>query len=151
MKRIIRLTESDLARIVKRVINEQTIDVGGLEIHDTLETKMTWDEATEACMSLGDGWRLPTKEEVKNVIIPNRLKIKSFAKQDDNYWTSTQNSNDMISFFFETFDYNDERTKDGRKYEQWKIDQVEKELKSQVLSSSSKENKLWVLPVKGLA
>ncbi len=148
MKRIIRLTESDLARIVRRVINEQTINVGGLEIHDTLETKMTWDEATEACMNLGDGWRLPTKEEVKNVIIPNRLKIKSFAKQDENYWTSTPNSNDMISFFFETHDYNDERTKDTP---QWKIDQLEKELKFEVISSNSKENKLWVLPVKGLA
>jgi len=147
MKKIITLTESDLRKIIRRVINEQAIDVGGLEIHDTLETKMTWDEATEACMSLGDGWRLPTKEEVKNVIIPNRLKIKSFAKQDENYWTNTPYSNDMISFFFETFDYNDEKTKDTP---QWKIDQLEKELKYQVLSSNPKENKLWVLPVKGL-
>jgi len=137
MKRIIRLTESDLARIVRRVINEQTIDVGGLEIHDTLETKMNLDEAIQACMSIGDGWRLPTKEEVKNVIIPNRSKIKAFAKQDDNYWTSTPYSNDMYSFFFDTSNYIDEI--------------VEKELKFQVLSSDSKENKLWVLPVKGLA
>ena len=30
-----------------------------------LENKMTWDEANSACVKLGEGWRLPSLDELK--------------------------------------------------------------------------------------
>jgi hypothetical protein len=34
-----------------------------IEIGETSKTEMTYDEAVMYCFCLGDGWRLPTKEE----------------------------------------------------------------------------------------
>lgn len=31
---------------------------------DTIESYMTWEEANNYCIDLGDGWRLPTKDEL---------------------------------------------------------------------------------------
>jgi hypothetical protein len=31
---------------------------------DTIKIYMTWDEANKYCTDLGDGWRLPTKDEL---------------------------------------------------------------------------------------
>ena len=31
---------------------------------NTIETYMTWSEANRYCNSLGDGWRIPTKDEL---------------------------------------------------------------------------------------
>jgi len=44
------------------MILEQTIrfEVG----EANAPTQMTWDEATAYCSNLGDGWRLPTKDEL---------------------------------------------------------------------------------------
>ncbi len=35
---------------------------------------MNWDDAKEACENLGDGWRLPTKDEL-NILYKNKDKI----------------------------------------------------------------------------
>ena len=54
--------------------------------------KMYWREAVKACSSLGDGWRLPTKDEL-NLMHINRVVIGGFANKY--YWSSTEsNSND---------------------------------------------------------
>lgn len=42
-------------------------------------SRMTWEEAREACVTLGEGWRLPTLDELK-IIFKNRDKIGGFAK-----------------------------------------------------------------------
>lgn len=65
--------------------------LGNLEIatRDFAE-KMTWEAAKKACADLGDGWRLPTKEEL-NEMYRNKDKIGAFTL--DNYWSSTENSN----------------------------------------------------------
>jgi len=48
--------------------------------------KMYWREAVKACSSLGEGWRLPTKDEL-NLMYINRVVIGGF---DNNYyWSST--------------------------------------------------------------
>ena len=48
---------------------------------------MDWYEAMEACADLGDGWRLPTKDEL-NVLYQNKDKIGGFAIVY--YWSSTE-------------------------------------------------------------
>ena len=65
--------------------------IGNLEIatRDFAE-KMTWEAAKKACADLGDGWRMPTKEELNEMYL-NKDKIGAFTL--DNYWSSSENSN----------------------------------------------------------
>ena len=49
---------------------------------------MNWDSAKKACAALGDGWRLPTKQEL-NVLYVNKEKIGSFTSVY--YWSSAEN------------------------------------------------------------
>ena len=53
--------------------------------------KMMWDEAKKACAGLGNGWRLPTKDEL-NLMYLNKDKIGGFA--GNYYWSSTEYDND---------------------------------------------------------
>ena len=51
---------------------------------------MKWDEAQAAVTKLGDGWGLPTKDEL-NVLYQNKDKIGGFA--GNYYWSSTEANN----------------------------------------------------------
>jgi hypothetical protein len=64
---------------------------GNLQVaaHDFVE-KMSWEAAKKACANLGDGWRLPTKDELNEMYL-HKDKIGAFTL--DNYWSSTENSN----------------------------------------------------------
>jgi len=55
-----------------------------------LEGRFAWAEAKEACEALGEGWRLPTKNEL-NEMYKKRDDIGGFAS--DHYWSSTENGN----------------------------------------------------------
>ena len=46
-----------------------------------------WDDANELCEELGDGWRLPTREEL-NLMYLNSSLIKGFSA--DYYWSSSE-------------------------------------------------------------
>jgi hypothetical protein len=48
--------------------------------------RMRWVEANSECEALGDGWRLPTKDEL-NLLYLNKDRIGGFSK--GNYWSST--------------------------------------------------------------
>jgi clan AA aspartic protease (TIGR02281 family) len=62
--------------------------IGNIEIAEYDFPKiMDWDNAKNACASLGDGWRLPTKEEL-NILFENKEKIGGFVH--DLYWSSTK-------------------------------------------------------------
>ena len=50
---------------------------------------MTWEDAKAACANLGEGWALPTKNEL-NFLYENREKIGGFASNI--YWSSTEYS-----------------------------------------------------------
>ena len=67
-----------------------SIKIGNLEImpndiHPVLG--MSWNNAKEACEALGDGWRLPSKDEL-NILYRNRDKIGGLT--GFNYWSSTE-------------------------------------------------------------
>jgi hypothetical protein len=54
-----------------------------------LEKQMTWDQAKDACMNLGDGWRLPTKSELQ--LMYNELHKNGRGDfKIESYWCSTQ-------------------------------------------------------------
>ena len=49
-----------------------------------------WEDAKKICEDLGDGWRLPTREEL-HLMWLNRESIVSFA--DGYYWSSSEYNN----------------------------------------------------------
>ena len=57
-----------------------------------------WEDAKKVCEDLGDGWRLPTREEL-HLMWLNRENIGGFAVSC--YWSSTEiNNNYVWSKFF---------------------------------------------------
>ena len=79
----------------------KTIKIGNLEVMTEDLGKMTWDDAKKACTDLGDGWILPTYEELK-ILFENKDKIGGFA--NSSYWSSSDGSkNDNASML----DFND--------------------------------------------
>ena len=70
--------------------NVSTIKIGNLEIMTEDLGRMDWREATKACADLGDGWRLPTRDEL-NILFENKDKIGGFANLY--YWSSTEFDN----------------------------------------------------------
>jgi hypothetical protein len=60
--------------------------------------KFTWEDAKEACATLGDGWRLPTREELHLMWLN---KDDSFAAAT--YWSSSEGNNGGAWYQF--FDY----------------------------------------------
>ena len=73
-----------------------TVIIGDLEIMTEDLGKMNWDDAKKACADLGDGWRLPTKDELK-ILYENREKIGGFANIYLYYWSSTE-SNTALAY-----------------------------------------------------
>jgi hypothetical protein len=76
-----------------------TIKIGNLEVMTEDLGLMDWDAAKIACAALGDGWRLPTRDEL-NILYENKVKFGGFAS--NNYWSSTEydNSSAWIQTFF---------------------------------------------------
>ena len=65
------------------------IRIGSLEVaQNYFPTTMNWNNAVKACTDLGNGWRLPTKDE-QGLIYDNKDKIGAFA--DNYYWSRTEN------------------------------------------------------------
>ena len=77
------------------------IRIGRLEIaqHDFPEYK-NWVDSKKACADLGNGWRLPTKDEL-NLMYKNKDKIGGFANYHSNnyYWSSTEYDYNYAWFF----------------------------------------------------
>ena len=65
------------------------------------EKEMNWDEASQACKDIGNGWRLPTKLELE-VMYKELYKkgVGNFKVSD--YWSSTNCIDDhMWGFYFD--------------------------------------------------
>ncbi len=77
----------------------KSIKIGNLEVAEKdFPNIMNWEDAKKACKVLGDGWRLPTKDEL-NILNENRDKIYPFV--NDNYWSSTEH--DLNNAWFQFF------------------------------------------------
>lgn len=66
----------------------------------------SWENAKKVCENLGDGWRLPTREEL-HLIWLNKESIGGF--EDAYYWSSSENSYNFAwyQYFNYGFHYND--------------------------------------------
>ena len=71
------------------------IKIGNLEIaqYDYPEV-MYWEDAKKACEALGQGWRLPTKDELNSLYL-SKDKIGGFA--GNYYWSSTEDIDDNMT------------------------------------------------------
>ena len=74
--------------IIGNAIKIQNLEVAENDFSQT----MFWDDAKIACAELGNGWRLPTKEEL-NTLYLNKEKIGGFT--DNFYWCSLDGDNDF--------------------------------------------------------
>lgn len=57
--------------------------------HKDCEGILNWFKAADFCKNLGEGWRLPTKEEL-NLLYLHKDKIGGFVEAS--YWSSTEAS-----------------------------------------------------------
>ena len=87
----------------KEKINSDSIigrptKIGNIEIaqHDFPEYK-NWDDSKKACADLGNGWRLPTKDEL-NLMYENKDNIRTKIKNGF-YWSSTEYDS-LYSWYF---------------------------------------------------
>ena len=78
--------------------DSKTIKIGNLEVMTEDLGEMKWMDAIKACENLGDGWRLPTKDEL-NILYENKDKIGGFAYYG--YWSSTEDDN--YNAWFQSF------------------------------------------------
>ena len=72
-----------------------TVKIGNLEVMTEDLTPTNWDVAMNVCKNLGDGWRLPTKDEL-NVLYENKDKIGGFSNYF--YWSSTEYANPLAAW-----------------------------------------------------
>jgi hypothetical protein len=98
----------DIEELIKNLPlanNENIISVGNFEIFQFNEyDAFNWYKATEKAKDLGEGWRLPTIEEFKQ-LLPFKEKIK-YAKVQEfgkdrihNFWSSTETGRFEASTF----------------------------------------------------
>ncbi|MDA7762444.1 DUF1566 domain-containing protein [Crocinitomicaceae bacterium] len=73
--------------VTKEKQADATVKIGDLEVMTEDLGEMSWEDAKKACADLGDGWRLPTDEEL-NILYENKAKIGGFAS--GYYWSSTE-------------------------------------------------------------
>ena len=74
----------------KPIILEQTLK---FEVYPEDLGKYTWNYAKIVCGELGDGWRLPTKEEL-NLMYLNKNEIGGFAAWY--YWSSSESTSSLV-------------------------------------------------------
>jgi len=68
------------------------IKIGKLEIaQNDFPNQMNWNDAKDACTKLGDGWRLPDKDEL-DFLYKKKDEIGCF--ENFSYWSSTEHETD---------------------------------------------------------
>ena len=71
----------------KNIIGK-SIKIGNLEIAQyDFPDKMNLNDAKKACADLGEGWKLPSQDEL-NYLYENKVAIGGFA--NNRYWSSTE-------------------------------------------------------------
>jgi tetratricopeptide (TPR) repeat protein len=95
--------------------NRLYITVNGKKIEVAKEDlgKMSWDDAYNACKRLGNGWRLPTKDELAEMYYQLHKKGKGNFKSAF-YWSSTELATNDAWYF--TFGFGSASSGDGKYY-----------------------------------
>lgn len=89
-------------KIVGKPIKIEYLEVAEFDFPE----KMSWIDAKSKCENLGEGWKLPNREEL-NILFQNKDEIGGF--EGDSYWSSSvlfKNSVYFQNFNDGEFDYN---------------------------------------------
>ena len=99
--------------LFKSQIIGKPVKIGNLLVAEKkFPEEMNWDDANKACTLLGNGWRLPTQEEL-NILYQNKDEIGGFSNK--NFWSSTVYSDNNLGW--QSFgDGRASRTKKEAKY-----------------------------------
>jgi GH24 family phage-related lysozyme (muramidase) len=82
-------------------IVDNSFNIGNLVIaNKDFPEKMNWEDAKKACEDLGEGWRLPNKNEL-NTLYQNKDKIGGFANSF--YWSSSKRDDGRYGYQFLNF------------------------------------------------
>lgn len=97
--------ENELEERKENVSLENSLIVGNFEIsQQDLPRRMDWLEANQACRALGNGWHLPTKQEVQTIIYSNKHRINDFI---DKYYWSSEEGNSELGWIFRCTEANE--------------------------------------------
>jgi hypothetical protein len=86
--------------IPEDLTEDGTNKIENLEVMNKDLGEMNWDDAMKEVAELGDGWRLPTKEECKYILHPNESKLLNLNSSDGEYWTSSEKGQERAYYFF---------------------------------------------------
>ncbi len=75
----------DPRKYVKDFVVIENIAISSSDLNSTIAS---WDDAMNACKEIGDGWRLPTYNELVNIYNSKDRKKVTFS--DGSYWSSTE-------------------------------------------------------------
>lgn len=85
-----------LGTLLNNELTEKYLIINNLEVfRNDLPGTMRWSDALNSGNKIGEGWRLPTKDELI-ILYKNKSKIGRF--ENNYYWTSTIESNKDVSF-----------------------------------------------------
>jgi hypothetical protein len=68
--------------------------IQGIEWGKTADCRLNWEDAKKWCEKQGEGWRLPTLEELKQAYDD---KVEGFVTKDA-YWSSNENDTNYAWF-----------------------------------------------------
>jgi hypothetical protein len=90
-------SNTDYKNIIGKPIKIENFELTQYSFPD----KMNWNDAKKSCEALGDGWRLPTKEEY-TFLIKKIVKIEGISKYD--HWSSTEINSEFV--YTQRFNFN---------------------------------------------
>ena len=67
--------------------------------NEDIDGEMNWFQAVRSCNKMGQGWRLPTIEELKVIYSDIYLKGKGNFPKNRIYWSSTEIDNELAWIF----------------------------------------------------
>jgi hypothetical protein len=71
------------------------IKIGNIEVAQyDFPNRMKWNDANRTCLNLGQGWRLPTKDEIQ-ILYNNKNQIGNLQDPYLAYWSSTEIDNNI--------------------------------------------------------
>ena len=91
-------SQSELKELLKPVnIIGKPIKIGNILVaQNEFPIKANWANAVLACRNLGNGWRLPTKDEL-HLLYQNKNKLGNFSKYG--YWSSSEGDMEGVAWF----------------------------------------------------
>jgi hypothetical protein len=94
---------------------EETIIIDNIEVWPNDLGEMPWEEAMDKVAKLGPGWRLPTIEEFKEVLYPNRNNLPGYISFA-HYWSNAELDYTTARTFQFTYGYASNYTKSNPYY-----------------------------------